>query len=526
MANELKIVVKFDTGQAKTETKQFAEGSIGALEKSLRDARKALKDLQIGTQEHAQALVDFKTKQAQLNDALGRGFTAIKNTTGASANATVTLQALNYTVRDSAYFTRDFALGILAVGNNLNPLIDGFIRMKQETGSYKGAMSSLLGTLTGPSGVMFAFSIIVTAIQAVTFAMAKNKKETSETKNEYDKLTDAILRYSKQALGGLIIDLESRQSAFALALATGRKLTEQEQNTAMEIQKQVKFAKERLRTMGDIESINNRMSELETEKKMLKNTGLVDGLISPASVARLKEINAELEKLRKLTSTKDTVAKDKELDLFGVKQDIYGIAYDLAKDMATITNRAMEIYTTDFAGKGMTDKSLPNMWRGGFFKPMEKLDEDVKKPVVELQEDLKIVNELSTTIGNGLYDAFMHGKEGLDQFLSSLAVAIGKMVLIDAIKYGLGSIFAPVTLATKGLGTIFGSVQQVPDIPNVAPISSSSGIAQRLDAVNSNIAGMREPIIIIQADTDAMRFTRIKTNPAQAKLRRGNISVV
>jgi len=270
----------------------------------------------------------------------------------------------------------------------------------------------------------------------------------------------------------------------------------------MEIQKQVKFAKERLRTMGDIESINNRMSELETEKKMLKNTGLVDGLISPASVARLKEINAELEKLRKLTSTKDTVAKDKELDLFGVKQDIYGIAYDLAKDMATITNRAMEIYTTDFAGKGMTDKSLPNMWRGGFFKPMEKLDEEIKKPVVEAEKELKGIEQAANMAGNAVSNAFLNGGNAIDAATQALKQFIVQLLVVQSMNFLLRAIFAPSSLPTTIAGflgfeknikpsyspTGATSLPATPELSRV--ISSANNIAQRQNsAMVVNVQG-------------------------------------
>lgn len=206
MANELKIRVVFDTGEAQSNigkvskaTKEYAEGTIGALEASLRKAKLAYKDLHEGTQAQIDALVKLKQLEAQVADATGRNIRATNNMAGASANAAMTLQSLNYTIRDAPYFARDFSLGLLAVGNNLNPLIDGFIRMKTETGSYGGALKSLTSMLVGPQGLMFAFSIAVTAIQAITFALAKNKSETESTSKSVDELTDKYRTLAEKA---------------------------------------------------------------------------------------------------------------------------------------------------------------------------------------------------------------------------------------------------------------------------------------------------------------------------------------
>lgn len=118
---------------------------------------------------------------------------AQRRLTTTSTNAGVALQNLNFVIRDSPYFFKDFSLGLLAVGNNLNPLIDSLLRMKKEAAETGTTLtSSLVAALKGPAGVVLAFSALVTILQAVTFAMSDTKKEAKESKDNIDKLRDSI----------------------------------------------------------------------------------------------------------------------------------------------------------------------------------------------------------------------------------------------------------------------------------------------------------------------------------------------
>jgi len=168
MANELKIVVRFDTGQART--------NADALRKPIQGIKQDL-DALAKTQAVAQ--------------------TSMQQTTRVSANAATTLQALNFTVRDSPYFFRDFSLGVLAVGNNLNPLIDGLIRMNTEAKAANSTLGrELLNSLKGPAGLVFGFSILVTVLQAVTFALAKTKSEAEAQKQSINDLVKEYKDFS------------------------------------------------------------------------------------------------------------------------------------------------------------------------------------------------------------------------------------------------------------------------------------------------------------------------------------------
>ena len=124
-----------------------------------------------------------------------------------SGNASMTLQALNYTIRDSAYFSRDLALGLLAVGNNLNPLIDGFIRVKGELKEGQSLWGALTSSMSKAQWTILGFSFAVSMIQAITFELAKNKSEAktsaetiSQLAEEYRTLSEKLQQAKKEAL--------------------------------------------------------------------------------------------------------------------------------------------------------------------------------------------------------------------------------------------------------------------------------------------------------------------------------------
>lgn len=53
---------------------------------------------------------------------------------------------------------QDAPYGFIGIQNNLNPLLESFQRLKQETGSTKTALSALVNGLAGPAGLGIALS--------------------------------------------------------------------------------------------------------------------------------------------------------------------------------------------------------------------------------------------------------------------------------------------------------------------------------------------------------------------------------
>lgn len=517
MGNELKIRVVFDTGQDRPDKPvkqiEYLTGSLRDLESRLKEATKARDGFLHGTpqwESQNRRIINLNQlvakSQAQVNSQLS-------NSTRAIGSAAQTMQALNYTVRDAPYFFKDFSLGILAVGNNLNPLIDGLIRTKQAAEATGTTLrAALMSTLAGPGGLILAFSFLVTVLQAVTFAMAGTKDETEKTKDKIKELRDEIKQFSEDALRGQLFLLESRQQAVVLALTAGKKLTEEEQKQALLLQAQVDLVKERLNTIGDIEGIENKIRELELERKELQNTGLGGGLISPHSKERLQQINNELERLRQTLNPKSgsftidpisASAWDVTKELNKLREEYYE---ELEKDIiynATLdAEKRKENYDLamrlekqlhDFVNKGIEDNSIrkyaeirtrydeifsqidssdlapgqKTSLRDRFSKAKSaeqrlatlQLLEDERKEAARLRKELAEGNDmlnqmerLSQTVSNALVQAMSTGTNAVEALVRSLKAAVVEMIVMNILMQAMAAMFGvPSPGAAPGL---------------------------------------------------------------------------
>jgi len=90
---------------------------------------------------------------AQVTNAVSNVEKAFKKLTPASGAATQSLINISRVAQDAPF-------GFIGIANNINPLVESFQRLKVETGSTSGALSSLKGALTGPAGVGLAVGIV------------------------------------------------------------------------------------------------------------------------------------------------------------------------------------------------------------------------------------------------------------------------------------------------------------------------------------------------------------------------------
>lgn len=198
MAEELRIRVVFDTGQFKkgsndlTKSSTAVAGSLAHLQQQVRKLEQTFMNA-TGAEQQAVAYREWQTAQNQLNAQMLKINQTMSGSTRTTASMTMALQSMNFTVRDAPYLFRDFSLGILAIGNNLNPLIDNLIRVKMEANAVGMTMrQSLIKALSGANGVIFLFSILVTVIQAVVFQLAKKKQETKDAGTSLDEYINKV----------------------------------------------------------------------------------------------------------------------------------------------------------------------------------------------------------------------------------------------------------------------------------------------------------------------------------------------
>ena len=155
-------------------------GDVKKLKSAINDATGQLKGL-------AKQGIDSGKKVNRNALSAARGIKGLGNET---VNAFPALNEFSRIIQDAPY-------GIQGVANNITQLTTQFGYLTKKTGSAKGALKAMLGSLTGPSGILLAVSAVTTLL--VSFG----DKLFSSSKNA-DKL--------KSSTKGLNKELESQSA--------------------------------------------------------------------------------------------------------------------------------------------------------------------------------------------------------------------------------------------------------------------------------------------------------------------------
>lgn len=136
-----------------------------------------------------QAVFDADTKEANAKvQQMSKSMQALQNGVvngGKKMNSNLkstrfAITNVNWVVRDSPYLFNNFSMGVMALSNNIGPMIDGFQMVIKETGSMKAGIKTLMASMVGPMGLSIAFSVIIAAIQAYSFLSARAGREAKE----------------------------------------------------------------------------------------------------------------------------------------------------------------------------------------------------------------------------------------------------------------------------------------------------------------------------------------------------------
>lgn len=552
MANELKIRVVFDTGDAKNNVDGFSKG-IKAVEGSLKDLENEWKKLEqiaksqyaVGSPQQVQAIANASMAYKRYQEAVAQTSTIVAQNTRVSANAGTTLQALNYTIRDSPYFFRDFSLGILAVGNNLNPLIDGLIRMNKEAKAANSTLGKeLLGSLKGTQGLVFGFSILVSVLQAVTFAMAKTKSGSDDLASSFDVLSGAANRLIKvknplektffdvkpeqldktiNAIQAQIDALDKSREAANRVLPAGAGFLQQMFGTDLKGQEEavIKILKERKATLEAEKMVYDKMQslgytpqeEVETEKAKTANK-------EKQYIHTDAQLRAELSILQALQAQAQSARERLEYE-----KRIKDIQFELGLSGRMGGALDVEAGGFDFTGRKPTKPARLGLEATESAKrAKESMDAFMKVSIKEATDQLQLMQQVGKSVGDAIYDAFMHGKQGVDEFIKSVLVAIGRVLFLNFIEGAILSAFMPATSFTA-LGGVPKLLSGIPK-PTLSAMSGNSNmqVLRQLEVMNANLALM-QPVVNIYSELDELRFTKNKIRPSIKKLENNNVKV-
>lgn len=120
-----------------------------------------------------------------------------------AAQATNALTNLGRVVSDAPY-------GFIGIANNIDPLLQSFQRLKDETGSVGGAVKALGGSLMGGGGLAFA----VSAITSLMVVFSKELFSSSESMDHMSASTEIFtntINNAKVNLDAMIMSIETAQ---------------------------------------------------------------------------------------------------------------------------------------------------------------------------------------------------------------------------------------------------------------------------------------------------------------------------
>lgn len=178
-ANEIKISIGGDAAGLIRASQQGA-GALTNLGNSAQTAAKDLNLLGPAAEKAADSVHRFKdgfrgdpsARNSFQQTAAGLGDVA-KNAQSAGAALRTVPVGSNQAAQSLTNLSRiaqDAPFGFIGIQNNLNPLIESFGRLKQETGSSSAAFKALLSGLAGPAGIGLALGVVT---GLVTFAIQK-----------------------------------------------------------------------------------------------------------------------------------------------------------------------------------------------------------------------------------------------------------------------------------------------------------------------------------------------------------------
>ncbi len=408
-------------------------------------------------------------------------------------------QSLNNIVSDVPLAFQNLDMGIVAVSNHINPLINDLLRAKTPTVSWKSAIGDVTSGLVGVGGLSIAFTLITIAIKAVSSIMSEGAEETEKMKDAVKGLRNELERASYQTLKQKeiearikLMDAENKliKEQYELKIkgeAAQKNYRPLDQSTlgTKETKEEVNLARERLKViteyqdkLGLVSQQENRIAELREKRKGLR------------SEVAIKDIDAEIKALEKLydydKKTKKA-AKDKTPEEIKFRREHLGLTNEMIR--AEIKLIDVKLADPDFRGdrvqniknrielqklltKGTKEyietlslQKLKSL-KGPFeIKPVEKVPKPdvIGRSNIELERSLFLSDMLTDSFnqaGNAIASAmaaslvpFKTANSLLQIFINELIQAAAQALILKAITAGFGFIGGLLGFSNGGLFT-------------------------------------------------------------------------
>lgn len=168
---------------------------------------------------------------------------------------------------------QDAPFGFIGIQNNLNPLLESFQQLKQQTGSTGSALKALGQSLIGPAGIGIALSVVSSAILFYQQYQQRANKEVVTAKKVTDEYINSLGQIDQARLKGA----QNAQSE----LTTLKLLYNQYQNSNLPIE-QRKDAYKEIQKLYPAYFGNLQFETTATDKTKNAYNGLTESILASA----------------------------------------------------------------------------------------------------------------------------------------------------------------------------------------------------------------------------------------------------
>lgn len=304
------------------------------IQKTLNDIDERL----VGTQGHAEKIGASFTNSGKIATQGGR---MMKD---ASNQAMTAVTGLNWAISDMPYMFQNTRMGIMAVSNNITPLVQNISYLQKTTGSFKSALKSMLTVFTGPMGMVFAITAVIAVVQSLSFIMAKQKDKAEAAAGANKKYKDSLEAIDKsvnidalesqitqslllgQATRQMIKNKEDERAAELAVLQDAQKKinVQNRYNQLIKQQSDLKILAMNAATEAERQSYENQAKSMEdeiartrTQKELIKNNNKDLKEIISTKEKTIKEIDKEIDKAKEILLTEENTqeAINKRIEL-------------------------------------------------------------------------------------------------------------------------------------------------------------------------------------------------------------------
>ena len=255
MADKI-VVIKLDVQQA------GAEAQIVSLNSKLDDLTKGSKDYELILKKIAiqeDRLAQIQAKRAVASDKITKQITKQKDATGSATAATMELSRV---VSDAPY-------GIRGMANNITQLVSQLGTASTKAGGLGAALKLMGQQMIGPLGIVFAITLVVSAIDLFWGANTKAEKSVEDMNK---KLKEAILVLNgyETALDSSNLSLSEREGLIKASTVSNPKFLKIIKDSSSSLTEQTEALRELIKTEEKELDIKNKVAQLEAVNTFLR----------------------------------------------------------------------------------------------------------------------------------------------------------------------------------------------------------------------------------------------------------------